>query len=1836
MKKYWPYMLVFVLVLFVSTCQKQQKTEESSPGVTVSQEKIDLEKALVSSPASLLSARDELRFQFKEPLVPGHFVGHVLDKNPFSFEPGVKGDAIWRSASVLVFKPVGNLPAGKTVKGVLNGKIALGEQKNVNDLDFSFKVAEQEVISFTGDFNPVSGKRNVARFSGQIEFSQPVNIEKLRRDLVLKGPEGKLDLTTSPNTLGTVINIESGEVNREGKGKSYRLTLPKSYTADNQNWETHIPLPGINEFKVIAHMDMTETNADGYTYGFRFNEPVKSGMDISGFVSISPDINFTLKTEGRYLMVTGPFMPGKQYHMHITKGFPSEYENQLQGDYDQVFSLDNIKPEVQWLSEGVYLPTSNEYKLQFKSVNVAKVKLHVFEIFPQNIGFFVQENMLRETGNDNNNYYYGDTFRDLDRVAKEIYNKELDLTTEKNKWINTELDLSPTFKGKKNSVFVVSVRFDQDDLTGKPVSSRDNLSEGDLYFANDDYYNHPARPGYYYSHGNTSKLLISSDIGLTVKKAGDGLHVFALNVVTARPAAGLDLKLFGYQNQVLESGRTDGDGYLHFNSRESRGYIYGKDESGMALVRINHPAWEMNSFDVGGQEGARNGVDAFIYTERGVHRPGDTVHLAAIIRFDRGIPPKDQPVILTVNDPRGNKVLEKKESCGSNGHVYFQIPTNPEDPTGNWTAALEIAKQKFVQVLKIEAVKPNRLKIYADIPAILQHPGDVLTGNITSTYLFGAPAAGLKVAVDAILMHKDIDSEKYSDYTFTTPLVRFDEQYRDVFKGSLDENGVCNLNFTFDDLHNANGLVRVALHTRVYEKGGSFTENYKNTVLDPFGAYAGIKDIFNWNSVRFGESVEIPIIDVDAKGNPLSGRKLRVECFVNQKYWWWHYDEYDRQSYMNSKNTFRISSNDYVSGAEPVKHAMTFEDYGSHYIQVTDLESGHRAGYFVYCSRWGGRADVAEADERNVLQIRSDKNVYNVGDRAKLSFETPNQGTAVLTLEQGDNILHREWKNVTGTTTTFDVNLDPQMVPNVYAVIYVVQPRNDRNNDLPTRLYGVKTLNVEDQDTRLPLSMIVPDKLEPKQDFTVKVRSQASKPSTFTLAVVDEGLLDLTGFETPSPWDYFFQKIRLAVQTLDNFDDIIGMLFPDMDKYFTIGGGMMEEGRLKRLDRSQVQRFVPVVLYQEPMTINPGKEVDVKFTMPNYVGSVRIMLVAASGNSYVSKEETVPVKQPLMVLPDIPRVARPGDVFDLPVTVFAMEEAVKDVSVELQLSSNLHADTSRASLKFSKIGDQNITFKVKVGNRIGGDTLTVLANSGSYHADYTVNLPISSANPFYTEVKDTVIVDGESVTFVPEAFGLTGTNAARLVFSRLPNIDFDERLRYLIRYPYGCLEQTTSSVFPQLFLNELIETKDYQKQVITENINAAIKKYASFQLRDGFSYWPNSSFYRYEYNDWCTSYVGHFLTLAKSKGYYVPDDLYNHWLSFSRRYAKQINVKNHRYQAYRLFTLALAGAPEMGAMNLVRENYLDKLDPLSRKLLAASYYLAGQKDAALQVDQTNIKVESYRELSGTYGSGLRDRAMIAYLCLLMDDIKDATLIMTNIAREFNSSSWYSTQETAMVMLAASTLYAKVPGTGDSPQFRVEIPGQKDQKIELDRTQQVLELEGAWGKPVKISSGNHDPLYVALQVEGVPIEDRVQTVDHGISMSRSFFNDEGYPMGVNQVKQGESFWVQYTITNDFELHLEELALTSIFPAGWEILNQRLTGEDLPAWVRKANPSSGEYMDIRDDRVNWFFDLPSRRKITFMAHINPTFKGEYKLPPVSVEAMYSPEYYARLAGFTTVIK
>jgi len=808
--------------------------------------------------------------------------------------------------------------------------------------------------------------------------------------------------------------------------------------------------------------------------------------------------------------------------------------------------------------------------------------------------------------------------------------------------------------------------------------------------------------------------------------------------------------------------------------------------------------------------------------------------------------------------------------------------------------------------------------------------------------------------------------------------------------------------------------------------------------------------------------------------------------------------------------------------------------------------------------------------------------------------------------------------------TLVNILITPEMAPNVFINISLLQPHAITANDLPIRLFGVIPLMVEDPNTILQPQLKMPDVLRPEQEFKVTVSEKNKKAMTYTIAMVEEGLLDLTRFKTPNAWDEFYAREALGVKTWDIFDDVIGAYSGSIDHVFAIGGdGSAEAGKNKKANR-----FKPVVTYLGPFKLKAGENRSHTLKLPNYIGAVRTMVVAgnAENEAYGSVDKSVEVKKPLMVLASLPRKLSPGEKVTLPVTVFAMEDKVKSVQISLKLSDGISVVGEKTkTLSFAKPDEQMSYFELDVSQAKGFNTIEVIASGNGEKATYKVEIDVINPNPISSKTIDKTVAANAEETLTISTFGEAGTNSATVEFSTLPPMDFTRRLQFLIQYPHGCLEQTTSGVFPQLYLNDIFDLTLDKKQEIQKNIESGIKRLAQFQLPNGgMSYWlgENST------NDWSTSYTGHFMLEAEKKGYVLPLTFKSNWLIYQKQASRDWRPSYKTYnsdlaQAYRLYTLALAGSPDLAAMNRLRE--FSEISNEGKWRLAAAYALAGQNEASTAISKTaNIDFQSPKYNYYTYGSVDRNRAMALETMVLTKNPQQRELA-EYLAKDLSSNRWMSTQTTAYGLLAMAKM--------------VEANGGKDLKLEytINGKPESISSKNAIAQrnlPIKegdnqltFSNKNANLVYVRVLNSGkLPLGQEL-VEQRGLSATIAYKDINGNIINISNLKQGQDFVATINISNLKNESVNDVALTQLFPSGWEIINTRFTD------FGEITTSQARYTDIRDNEVNFYFDLPQKGKQgskTFNIMLNASYLGTYYLPGIQAEAMYDHDYLVRSKG------
>ncbi len=869
------------------------------------------------------------------------------------------------------------------------------------------------------------------------------------------------------------------------------------------------------------------------------------------------------------------------------------------------------------------------------------------------------------------------------------------------------------------------------------------------------------------------------------------------------------------------------------NGKE-KGYLKLDDGSALSL----------SQFDVRGNT-IQKGVKGFIYGERGVWRPGDTLFINFILEDKNGILPAKHPVKFELSNPQGKITHRLVQNEGLNGFYSFVVNTEQTDPTGSWMARVRVGGATFRKYLRIEAIKPNRLKIKLDFGQerlSVERPD--AKGDMSVTWLHGAVAKNLKAKVGVTLTQTRTAFQDYSDYHFTDPAKQFSAEEQVIFDDVMDETGHASISSNIQVHDAAPGMLSANFVTRVFEKGGDFSIDRFSIPYSPYKRYVGIKTP---EGGRRGTLVTdtnqvVEVVCVNSDGEPVSASNLEVKVYkLNWRWWWDASDEYLANyvgsSYRNWVSETKVSTGS--DGKGKFTFRVNYPDWGRYMVRVTDRQSGHSSGKIVYMDwpGWVSRGNRSNPGGATMLTFSSDKENYQVGDKAAITIPASGQGRALITVESGSKVLQADWVEVVGKELLYNIPITAEMSPNCFVHVTMLQP-HQHDNSLPIRMYGVTPLMVEDPETHLAPVISMPNELAPESKFKIEISEKEGKPMTYTIAVVDEGILDLTRFKTPNAHPVFYAKEALGVKTWDVYDQVIGAYSGSLESLLSIGGdeGMNGKGKDK------VNRFKPMVKYLGPFELDANDEQEHEITMPNYIGSVRTMVVAGQNGAYGFAEKATPVKTPLMVLATLPRVLGPSEKVKLPVTVFMMEESVKEVTITVQANDLFATNyTKTQTIHFDKPGDEVINFDMEVAAKIGKGEVKVTVVSGTEKATYDIELEVRNPNPEVTKFEDAVIEKGQSITMNYDLFGVDGTNEATIEFSNVPPIDFKRRLKYLIGYPHGCIEQTTSKAFPQLYLSSVMEVDEKVEARTSDNVKSALRKLSSFQYSDGgFSYWPGA------------------------------------------------------------------------------------------------------------------------------------------------------------------------------------------------------------------------------------------------------------------------------------------------------------------------------------------------------------------------------------------------------------
>ena len=1805
-----------------------------------------------------------------------------LKDNPFSFSPSLKGKTYWVSNNTIEFVPEeGALKPGAFYEGTFRLGDFVDVGKKLEEFNFSFRVQERNFSIHTDPITVTATQPDQVTVTGEIRFSDVVKKEEVEKMLTAGSEKNKsypVEITQTDHPTRYVFSIS--QITREAEDYQLEITAKGNPAGIDRTQNESILIPAKNSFRFLSavRIDQPENGIE-----IIFSDPVSNTQDLKGLIDV-PEVSssiFQIKENKVFVY----FEAGKlnKLTLNIHEGIRNSQDKPLGTSHSISFSELNLKPQVEMATSAAILPDSKSLIIPFRAVNLYAVDLSVIRIFENNVLMFMQNNSLSSAN-------------ELRRSGRLVYKKTLWLAKDSSKdvhrWEDYSIDLAGLIHQEPGAIYRVILSFRQEysaypcggsenkEMQFADNKSSDNLTKvsGETLSEDDEavwdtpetyyYYNgsvpmdwsqyrwterdNPCHPSYYMNSDRIAACnILASNLGMIVKRNSlNKLWIAVNNILDTKPVAKAQVTIYNFQLQPIGKGETNGEGLVEITPKGVPFIAVAEADKQKAYVRVvDGEEQSVSRFDVGGKD-IQKGLKGFIYGERGVWRPGDTLHISFMLEDREKRIPDKHPVALEIYNPRGQFYTKMISTQGTNGFYTFAVPTRADDPTGLWNAYVKVGGTAFHKGLRIETIKPNRLKITLALPTILQASSKDVYAPLTSSWLTGATASRLKAKVEMSLSKVNTQFKNYGQYLFNNPATDFTTVRADVFNGVLDAEGRAGVNIQLPVATGAPGMLNATLTTRVFEPGGDASIYSQTVPFSPFTSYVGI----NLNQPK-GKYIEtdkdhvFDIVTVNDQGQPVNRSNLEYKIYRISWSWWWENGEESFGTYINNSSITPVASGNLqtTGGKTSFKFRINYPDWGRYLVYVKDRESGHATGGTVYIDwpDWRGRSNKTDPSGIKMLAFSLDKDSYEIGETATAIIPAAAGGRALVSLENGSTVLQQQWLEVSDqgdTKLTFKIT--PEMAPNVYLHISLLQPHAQTVNDLPIRMYGIAPVFVTNRQTILQPQIKMPEVLRPETDFNVTVSEKSGKPMTYTLAIVDDGLLDLTNFKTPDPWNEFYAREALGIRTWDMYDDVLGASGGRYSSLFSTGG----DASLKPAD-AKANRFKPVVKFIGPFYLAKGKQQTHTLKLPMYVGSVRAMVVAGQDGAYGNAEKTAFVRTPLMLLSTLPRVLSTQEEITVPVNVFAMENQVKNVTVSLEASgAGVQITGNRQqSLTFDQPGDQLAYFTLKTGSKTGKATIHLTASGNGQQTKETIEIEVRNPNPVVTLRNSQWIEAGQEAEL---SYTLAGSSSAnnqvQLEVSRIPSVDISRRFDFLYNYQHHCTEQLTSKALPLLFVSQFKAVDEQEAEKIKTNVQEAIRQIYARQLPNGgFVYWPGNAVA----DEWITSYTGMFLTLAQEKGYAVHPNVLNKWKRFQRAAAQNWRMpqeasnwqiwQSELQQAFRLYTLALAGAPEYGAMNRMKEQ--PGLSIQAKWRLAAAYALTGKmKPAGELVYNAETTVIPYSSMNLIYGSSDRDEAMILETLILMKRDRDALQQAKKVSQNLAQENWFSTQSTAFALMAMGRLAEQLSGTLD---FTWSWNGKQQPAVKSAKA--VYEKEIATSPKsgtVSVKNQGKGALSVDLITRTQLLNDTLPAIADNIRLDVKYTDMAGSPISVEDIRQGTDFMSAVTLSNiSGTSDYSNLALTHIIPSGWEIYNERMivpeasSSNSNEANTPESSADKYTYKDIRDDRVLTYFDLRRGESKTFTVRLQATYAGNFILPAIQCEAMYDAAVQARTkAGRTTV--
>jgi uncharacterized protein YfaS (alpha-2-macroglobulin family) len=1753
-------------------------------------------KLVALNPDRDFNPKTNLTFTFTADAVEETAIGVTVTEQLVKFTPEIPGRFRWVSRRELQFLPERPFLPSTAYRAELKSGIVKTRDRFLSgkrSLQFNTKLFQVESIS-TNFIYPAEHKKGL-NLQVNLTFNYPVNAAELQKALEIRqvktGQEVKYNLSTAGQSASFILKSEPLEL--AGKDQQIEIVISKGFRpvggkiglAADYRYAT--VLGAKKPLTVIEAVSKNESTKSWISV--HCSESVVANA-VTNFIRLKPEVPFKAEVNGDYILIKSDrFKSGASYNLRLTAGLAALNGYPLKRDYSATVFFTDLEPSLRFNSPGRYLSSKGHLNLGLETVNIAKVNLEISQIYANNLVSYLNNT-------NHNEYCYSGHVERLGRIAESTV---LNIDAPHNELVTTPINLKEYLTGNFRGIIQVVV-----------------YSDAKRWIQD-------------------SKYVIVTDIGIVAKMGRDELVVWVNSLEGMEPKPEAKISLISRNNQVLATAVTDKEGVACFKDikKACQGYepflILAETGGDFAFVQFDKGLIEVADFDVRGRQHLVDGYEAFLYMDRDIFRPGDAGHLVAVLRGPNAALPPEFPVKLEIRQPDGRIYQELKSNTMDRGVCEFALKFPDYAQTGKYQAVLRVAEEAVgTTAFSVEDFMPERIKVTVKTDRSTYLAGETAAIKVQGLNLFGPPAAGRRSELKVTLEPAKFTAAGFNTYTFGDSDQAFTIKELELGESKLDESGMAVYNYDFPRELNPPAKVRALFHATVLEDGGRAVGSYKVVDLHAYERYIGVKALTSKAYCEMNKPFPIKYVVVDKEGQPVEQVKLHIDVYRITWNSIYRKTKSGRYEYVSEEEKERVEHRTVTAAKGAQTYQYVPKDYGKYQIVLRDAKGRSRAGTSFFASGWGYSPWTMDAPEK--VSLEPERKTYQVGEKAKIQVKAPFSGKALVTVEREKVYSYQivEFKENTGIVT---IPVKAEYKPNVYVTLQLIRSIKSLEKRAPARAFGTVPLQVDCSAHQLTVAIKAAEEVRPKQPLVVQVKlGRASGPTYLTLAAVDEGICQLTNYQTPDPVNFFYGKRSLNI----NSYDLYGMILPEVEsikpKSAPGGDAAIDGVRKRNLNPVAVNRVKPVALWSGLVKANRNGEARIKLAVPQFNGTLRLMAVAAGGTDFGYAQKKIVVRDPIVISPTFPRFVAVSDKFTVPVAVFNGTGKAGDFQLTMATNgpvSLISADQQNLSLKNRE--EKLVYFDLQAKNALGKGAFTLRAQGNRQTCEVKEELPVRPATPLTHELKSGSITAKTPLNITPAAHWLPGTASYQLTLAPFPSLKFAGSLQYLLSYPHGCVEQTTSKLFPLLYFDELARATQsavFKGGNADYYLNEGIAKLEAMQLREGcFAYWPGGT----DSNEWCSVYASHFLVEARKAGYAVSDRVYDQMVKYLQTLVKVGDNSAERLQTrvYALYVLSLAGKAQLSTMAYLKSFAMPKLADYSRAQLAAAYCYAGDRNTARKLLPATFTVANgARQSGGNLNSPIREDAII--LGALADlNPRDPTIykLVSRLSRSAKPGYWGTTQENAFALMALGKIY-KQKSVGD---YHGEVWANHT-KIATFDNKKIFHLQDArLGKgTIQVKITGTGECYYHLQSSGVAASRQIKEYSQGLRVSREYLDRYGNPVNRAALCQGSLIVAHITIEPQQD-HLENLAIVDLLPGGLEIDNPRLANSGSLAWLAKKTLTPS-YMDIRDDRLVLFVSLKRRGKYDFYYALRAVSCGEFTLPSVKAECMYEPELSSYASG------